>query len=172
MNGGLQKLQVPEFKDKLFYHYYYYYYWEFYSLELFTWTHNIAFNRFKSWMLVWANKVYVLYCCCITKWSFKHSVVSVLTGVLMKSHEYSLRGGKPVCEKSLPVAMVERWGCLKDFLAQMSGWLWVFQWGRPSAKYCGQDDDNPLSLSFIFLSRPFIDDLSWTPIKLHRYISI
>lgn len=43
MNEGLQKLQVPEFKDKLFSHYYY---WEFYSLELFTWTHNIAFETF------------------------------------------------------------------------------------------------------------------------------
>lgn len=136
MNEGLQKLQVPEFKDKLFYHYYYY--WEFYSLELFTWTHNIAFETFAlnpgclfelircmSSTAAASNRPVVFF---ITKWSFNHSVVSVLTGVLMKFHEYSLRGGKPVCEKSLPVAMVERWGCLKDFLAQMSGWLWVFQW--------------------------------------------
>lgn len=154
MNEGLQKLQVPEFKDKLFYHYYY---WEFYSLELFTWTHNIAFETFAlnlgclfelrcmmSSTAAASNRPVVLLTLLnkprldkkersfttfpITKWSFKHSMVLVLMGVLMKSQEYSLRGGKPVCEKSLSVAMVERWGSLKDFLAQMSGWLWVFQW--------------------------------------------
>lgn len=171
MNGGLQKLQVPEFKDRLFCHYYY---WEFYSLELLTWAHNIAFETFAlnpgclfelircmSSTAAASNRPVVFsslnealsiqwFWCSRVYWWNLMSILSVEENLFLKSH----------------------WGCLKDFLAQMSGWLWVFQWGRPSAKYCGQDDDNPLSLSFIFLSRPFIDNLNWTPIKLRTYISI
>lgn len=83
-------------------------------------------------------------------------------GALMKSRESSLRAGKPVCEKS------ETFVCSDDGEVGLSGRLFGgsarltlgLPVGRPSAKYCGQGDDNPLSLSFIFLSRPFVYNLS------------
>lgn len=184
MNEGLQKLQVPEFKDKLFYHYYY---WEFYSLELFTWTHNIAFETFTlnlgclfelrcaSSTAAASNRPVVLLTLLNKPWldkkdlkffyNFSHGCIDEISWVFSPWRKTCLWKVIVCCDGG-EVGLFER---LFGANVRLTLGLPV---GRPSAKYCGQDDDNPLSLSFIFLSRPFIDNLSWTPIKLHRYTSI
>lgn len=58
--------------------------------------------------------------------------------------------------KTRSVLMMESRGVL---LVLMSSWLWIFYLGRPSGQYGRQDDDNPLSLKLIFLSRAFINKL-------------